>query len=71
MVRLPLFRQISEFFAKTITPKIELKIDPKIDPNINPKMDRKLHNLYISEDGNIPRITQIFILEIHGGVAIS
>jgi hypothetical protein len=54
-----------------IEPKIEPKIDPKIDPKISPKIDPKLHNLYISEDGNMPRITQIFILEIYGEVAIA
>ena len=51
--------------------KINPKIDPKIDPKISLKINPNLHNLYISEDGNMPRITQIFILEIHGGVAIS
>jgi hypothetical protein len=48
-----------------------MKTDPKLDPKIIPKVKPKLHNFYISEDGNMPRITQIFILEIHGGVAIS
>jgi hypothetical protein len=51
--------------------EIGQKLDPKISPNINPKINPKLHNLYISEDGNMPRITQIFILEIYGEVAIA
>ena len=71
MVKWPLVRQILQVFAKTIAPKNESNIDPNIDPWFDPKTDPKLHNLFMFDNSNMPRITQVFILEIHGGVVIS
>ena len=66
MVGWPFVSQILQ-----IIQKIELNIDPTINPEFDPKTAQKLYNLYISENGNMPRIRQFFILEIHGWVAIS